>query len=85
MLDEGAYRNNLPIGWHRRWNEMGMLQEELFYHTGERFDKRLYDEEGNLFYERRFIDREKVVEKKKEKGNWIEKVLHWSEKKRAFS
>ena len=48
LLDEGFYENGLPVGLHRRRFPNGALREEIHYHTPTQFEKKEWDEKGEL-------------------------------------
>lgn len=48
ILDEGAYVNGLQVGLHIRRYPSGKVREEIFYHSPTRYDKKEWDEKGEL-------------------------------------
>lgn len=48
ILDEGTYENGLPVGLHQRRYPNGKLREEVLYYTPLKFEKKEWNEKGEL-------------------------------------
>ena len=56
LLDVGNYIDGKPIGKQQKFYRSGVLKEETFFHSSDRFDRSLWDSEGRLVYEGVFLD-----------------------------
>ncbi len=86
LIDEGEYSANQPIGTHCRFYHHGALREEICYHTPEKFDKKQWDDSGELIYELVHTDNDKVIERKRQpvSSDWEEIEGKWDGAKLKF-
>jgi antitoxin component YwqK of YwqJK toxin-antitoxin module len=84
ILDEGKYDNGNPIGMHVRRNSRGNVIEEKQYHTAYRFDHFIWDSEGDLEMEGKYLDDENYIKKERIGEEIIEKQGKWDGEKIVF-
>ncbi len=60
LIDEGSYYNGDPIGLHRRWYPSGVIKERCFYFGPAKFNRRCYNNDGELVYELVYMDENKM-------------------------
>lgn len=85
LIDEGCYENGNPVGTHRHFFCNHKLREEKVYHSSERYDRKRFDQTGQLLFEGVYTSDCNYVEKTyrdaqtitAKEGVWDGKKLCW--------
>ncbi len=85
LIEEASFKADLPASTHRFFASNGQLLEETHYHDSDRFDKRIFREDGSLEYEGVYGDQMVYTEKRMDpdgrvtlrKGQWVNRQLVW--------
>jgi hypothetical protein len=77
LLDEGKYRSGNPIGLHRRFFADGSPLEERNYYSPNRFDRKEWDESGDLLLEGKYGPALQYVERTWKEGEETAKMGKW--------
>ena len=85
LKEIGSFKENHPIGLHQLFFEDGSIQEKIFYHDKDHFDKWVFNLEQELiyegFYDQNMVYRETKIDHQgkiiKRVGRWVNKQLVW--------
>jgi len=77
LTDEGKYEMGDPVGVHRHYFENGAPFEERVYYAPSRYDTKKWDEKGTLYFEGKYDDSLKYVQRTWKDGEEEVKVGKW--------